>query len=584
MASDVYNTEVKRGIMSTQPTSGKFTPVSTPPNQASHFSVLISSKPTVFLVLFISILILSTSFQSGRNEMVRIESESLIPDFINGLKASLSGSPVRPEAGQGNDSIALYNEVRQFYMLHAFRPAWTSFNHLNSKGASLVVLIENAREFGLEPEHYHRDKLKIILAQLGDKRFRDLHLKNRIELEILLTDAALKMMVNLQGGYISFESALSSPASTGSLPALLFRGIRRGQPVEHILSVQPRFIEYAWLQAATAKFVRSTRLSGDTLVIGRADKDSVEFYNQVKSALVRLGYANKDCEKEELTERLKEFQVHHGLESDGRPGKNTQEALQVTTLYQYRMLALNLDRLRKQDNSDTHLLYVNIPAYKLKVFCGNKLKDSYRVIVGNPKTPTPRLVSKVERVIANPVWDVPTSIAQNEMLPKIKADSGYLRRNRFRLVDRNNKPVNSKQIDINGISNAEFFIRQEAGSDNALGRVKFIFSNPYSVYLHDTPGKTLFSKDARDMSHGCVRLENPEKLAEYLVNTVQSDSTEISGMINKGIRREFNLAVAVPIHISYITCDADEKGNLYFYRDIYGIDEKELADLGRTTE
>jgi murein L,D-transpeptidase YcbB/YkuD len=243
------------------------------------------------------------------------------------------------------------------------------------------------------------------------------------------------------------------------------------------------------------------------------------------------------------------------------------------------MLALNLDRLRKQDHSETHLLYVNIPAYQLKVFRQNKLIDTYRVIVGTPKTPTPQLVSKVERIITNPVWDVPTSIAQKELLPKIKSDSGYLRRNGFRLVDRQNRTVDPQQIDINRISSADYFLRQDASSDNALGKVKFIFSNPYAVYLHDTPGKTSFEKNARDMSHGCVRLQNPEKLAGYLVNEIQSDSTGISEIITKGIHREFNLAVAVPIHISYITCDADEKGNPCFYDDIYGIDAKELAEL-----
>ena len=405
------------------------------------------------------------------------------------------------------------------------------------------------------------------------------HLQNRVELEMLLTDAALRVMVNLHGGYRVIDSTLLSSPWVGNLPGVLFQGIRKGKPIEHILSVQPRFLEYARLQAATVNFVRSTSLSDDTIFIAGAEKDSVEFYNQIKNALVRTGYAHKNSGKEEIIAGLKEFQVHHGLQSDGRPGKNTVEALQTTTLYQYRMLALNLDRLRKQDNSDINLLYVNIPAYNLKVFSRNKIKDTYRVIVGSPQTPTPQLVSKVERVISNPVWDVPTSIAQNELLPKIKADSGYLRRNRFRLVDRNNRTVNAQQIDIDRISNAEYFIRQESSSDNALGKVKFIFSNPYSVYLHDTPGKTLFTKDTRDLSHGCVRLENPEKLAEYLVNVIQSDSTDISGLISKGIRREFNLAVAVPIHISYITCDADEKGNLYFYRDIYGIDEKELAEL-----
>jgi murein L,D-transpeptidase YcbB/YkuD len=400
-----------------------------------------------------------------------------------------------------------------------------------------------------------------------------------MELEMLMTDAAMKLMVNLHGGYRAFDSTLHASAWIGQLPGILMKGIRQGKPVEHILSVQPQFIEYSRLQAAAVNFVRSTSLSDDTLFIAGVVKDSSEFYSLVKDALVRLGYLKGKCETQEIEEGLKEFQRHHGLENDGRPGKNTLEALQMTTLYHYRMLALNLDRLRKQDNSETHLLYVNIPAYRLKVFRQNKLMDTYKVIVGTPKTPTPQLVSRVERVIANPVWDVPTSIAQNELLPKIKADSGYLRRNRLSVVDRHKNTVNAQQIDMDQISTAEYFIRQEAGSDNALGKVKFIFSNPYAVYLHDTPGKGLFEKNERDMSHGCVRLQNPEKLAEYLVNIVQSDSTNIGGMISRGIRREFNLAMAVPIHISYITCDADDQGNLYFYRDIYGIDEKELAEL-----
>jgi murein L,D-transpeptidase YcbB/YkuD len=567
--------------MKTQPTTGNLNPVSTNPNSkpAHHFAEFFTNKPIILITLFISVLTLSTSFQSGRNEMVRIESEYLVPDLINGLKTTLSGTNDPSKAGANSESIVLNNEVRQFYALHSYRPAWTSFNHLNRNGESLIGLIENAREYGLEPVHYHIDKLRAIQLQIEDEKNRSQHGQNRMDLEMLLTDAALKLMVNLHGGYRAFDSTLLSSAWISTLPGILLQGIRQGKPVEQILSVQPRFIEYIQLQAATVNFVRSTSLTDDTLFIAEADKDSAEFYNQVKNVLARLGYAEKNSNREEIVKGLKEFQHHHGLESDGRPGMNTMEALQMTTLYHYRMLALNLDRLRKQDNSDMHLLYVNIPAYQLKVFRQNKLLDTYRVIVGAPKTPTPQLVSKVERVIANPVWDVPASIAQNELLPKIKADSGYLRRNNFRLVDRHNKTVNSQDIDIDRISSAEYFIRQDASSDNALGKVKFIFSNPYAVYLHDTPGRTLFAKDTRDLSHGCVRLQNPEQLAEYLVNVVQSDSTDIGGLINKGIRREFNLAIAVPIHISYVTCVADEKGNLYFYRDIYGIDETELAEL-----
>ncbi len=562
------------------PATGNPNSVPTNPNSkpAGHFAALLTCKPIIFIAVFLFLLVLSTSFQSGRNEMARIESEFLIPELINGLKTSFSEPAVRERTG-ADTGYFLYYETRQFYILRSYRPAWTSFNHLNGNGSSLMDLIENARDYGLEPVHYHLDRLRKLQSRLEDDRIRSQSGENRIELEMLLTDAALKLMVNLHGGYRAFDSTLLSSGWVNTLPGILLQGIKQGKPVEHILSVQPRFIEYSRLQAATENFVRSTSLSDDTLNIAEAGKDSVEFYNQVRSALARLGYAEKHAHKGEIVAGLMKFQQHHGLASDGRPGKNTLEALKMTTLYHYRMLALNLDRLRKQDHSEMHLLYVNIPAYKLKVFRQNKLQDTYKVIVGTPKTPTPQLVSKVERVIANPVWDVPTSIARNELLPKIKADSSYLRRNRFRLVDRNNRTVNSQQIDIDRISSAEYFIRQESSSDNALGRVKFIFSNPYSVYLHDTPGKASFAKDTRDLSHGCVRLQNPEKLAEYLVNAVQSDSTNISGLIDKGIRREFNLAIAVPIRISYITCDADENGNLYFYRDIYGIDEKELAEL-----
>ena len=143
-------------------------------------------------------------------------------------------------AGINNDSIVLYNEVRKFYALHAFRPAWTSFNHLNRNGEKLIGLIENAREYGLEPVHYHINKLREIQLQIEDDRNRSKHGQNRMELEMLLTDAALKFMVNLHGGYRAYDSTLLSSGWISALPALLLQGIKMGNPVEQILSVQPR--------------------------------------------------------------------------------------------------------------------------------------------------------------------------------------------------------------------------------------------------------------------------------------------------------------------------------------------------------
>jgi murein L,D-transpeptidase YcbB/YkuD len=245
------------------------------------------------------------------------------------------------------------------------------------------------------------------------------------------------------------------------------------------------------------------------------------------------------------------------------------------------MLALNLDRLRKKHYSDSALLYVNIPAFRLKILEGNLVKDTFRVIVGNPASPTPILSGRMQRIIANPMWYVPRSITMNEILPKIKSDSNYLARNNFRLLDKNNNLVNAQDINLSQISDKDFdyTVRQNRGSDNSLGQVKFIFSNPYAVYLHDTPGKALFSKDLRAFSHGCVRVQQPERLANYILREINSDTTDFAQLMQKGQHREFNISEPLSIHITYITCEADDSGSVFFYKDIYGIDKKELDDL-----
>jgi murein L,D-transpeptidase YcbB/YkuD len=229
------------------------------------------------------------------------------------------------------------------------------------------------------------------------------------------------------------------------------------------------------------------------------------------------------------------------------------------------------------------MLYVNIPAYRLKIYESNAVKDTYRVIVGNPKTPTPLLTGNMERIIANPMWYVPRKIAVNEILPKLKSDSTYLARNGFKVLDKNHNVINAADIDMNNIKEQDFnyTFRQNRGTDNSLGLVKFIFSNPYAVYLHDTPGKSLFSKDLRAFSHGCVRVQNPEKLAHYILQRFNSDTTDFAALMQTGRHREFTIQASLPIKITYITCEGDDNGHVYFYKDIYERDEKELELLAK---
>jgi murein L,D-transpeptidase YcbB/YkuD len=300
--------------------------------------------------------------------------------------------------------------------------------------------------------------------------------------------------------------------------------------------------------------------------------------DEIKEALLSLGYLTTG-EQQNVNKALQQFQVYHGLHADGKPGINTIEALRKSTLYRYRVLALNLDRMRKRAQSDSSMLYVNIPAYRLTVFDGKKMTGTFKVIVGNPSTPTPLISGDLQMIIANPVWYVPKKIAINEMLPKIKEDSLYLKRNGFQLLDRNYKVVDASKVDMSE-KGFDYTFRQNRGSDNSLGQIKFLFSNPDAIYLHDTPGKQLFEKDIRAFSHGCIRVQNPEALAEEILTSMKSDTASFRQTLKTGQEREFKVTIPLRVQITYITCEADAEGKIYFYKDIYGLDDKELLALG----
>jgi murein L,D-transpeptidase YcbB/YkuD len=527
------------------------------------------------------VLLISTSYQQGPEESNAIEPGYSIPGTVDSLRAVLTGNTPDFRVFIQEENPAMIQSIRNFYFRNGYKPVWTYFNGLNGRATSLLYLFEHAREYGLEPGHYHVSAIRKLQKQLEDKSQGYKQSTIGVDLEVLMTDAAFRFMVNLHAGYRSFDTSLYASVWVAKLTDILLDGIATGNVVANVLSVQPRFIEYTNLRTANEHFVRTNSLTDQWADINYPTKDTVRLQSQIRKTLKTLKYLDNNFYNTDITQALKEFQHYHGLEPDGKPGMNTVEALRQSTLHMYRILALNLDRLRKNQDVDSNLLYVNIPAYRLKVFSGNILKDTFRVIVGHPSSPTPTLSARMERIIANPTWFVPKSITMREILPKIKTDSGYLQRNGFKVLDRNFRTVNYETLNLADISESDFdyTLRQDRGLDNSLGQIKFLFSNPYSIYLHDTPGKTLFSKDLRAFSHGCIRIQNPERLAGYIINELNADSTNISRLIKAGNHHEFNISSTLAIQIMYITCEADNAGKLYFYKDIYGNDKKELEKL-----
>jgi murein L,D-transpeptidase YcbB/YkuD len=224
---------------------------------------------------------------------------------------------------------------------------------------------------------------------------------------------------------------------------------------------------------------------------------------------------------------------------------------------------------------------VSIPDYTVTVRKDGGIIHTTRVVVGKTTNKTPIFSDEIEHIVVNPAWNVPVSIATKEMLPAVRANPGALRgyqvfaliKGRYRAVDP--RRINWRKIDMRKIQ-----IRQPPGERNALGKIKFMFPNPYSVYLHDTPSKSLFAHDRRAYSHGCVRVMDPMEFADALLSEEKDLNAAYLKKLFGGKERTVKLTRKVPVHLTYFTARVDEAGTLQTRDDVYGHDSRIEAGLG----
>lgn len=315
---------------------------------------------------------------------------------------------------------------------------------------------------------------------------------------------------------------------------------------------------------------------GDSSPAVRALKDHMTVYNFVFSDL------ESDRFDEELDEVIKKFQMFNGLETDGICGKATYRAMNISLDERLDIIRINMERCRWLNNDlPEEFLLVNIADYNLYIIRKQQIDYECRVVVGKEFHETPVFTSDIKYVVFNPTWTVPYSIATKEMLPRLKKDPNYLQNRNMTLL-RGNEVLDPLTVDFNQYSQKSFpyTIRQGPGQSNALGLVKFIFPNKYSVYLHDTPSKSYFEKTDRAFSHGCVRVKDPFILAEQLLGDIGYDSEKIAEVINSKKTQNVHLSKPMPVMIMYWTCYLNKiDGRMYFFRDVYGRDKKILAKL-----
>ena len=279
---------------------------------------------------------------------------------------------------------------------------------------------------------------------------------------------------------------------------------------------------------------------------------------------------------QELVKAVTNFQQRLGLVENGEIDSQTLLELNKTVDFRIKQMMINLERLRWVPVVfEPNFILVNIPEFKLHVFENQKLLWETNVVVGKAAKRTSIFKGNISSIVLNPYWNIPNSIINNEILPSLKKNSSYLSRNNMEVL-RGNNVVNAKSINWNKYTkNVPFTIRQKPGKLNSLGKIKFLFPNSYSIYLHDTPSKSLFDRNERDFSHGCIRVENPQKLLFYILQKDKSwTAARVSKILKKNKEYGIPIKPTVPVYIAYFTAWVDSNGELNFRNDIYDLDKK----------
>ncbi len=279
-----------------------------------------------------------------------------------------------------------------------------------------------------------------------------------------------------------------------------------------------------------------------------------------------------------LADSVRHFQARHGLDTDGRVGPATRAALNVSAATRVHQIELNLERWRwlPGDLGERYVM-VNIPEYRLRAYDHGQAVLQMNVVVGKSydDRATPVFSDRMRYVIFRPYWNIPYGIAVKEILPKARANIGYLASRQYQIVKvfgPNAKPLAATQANLDRVEAGDLRMRQAAGPHNALGLIKFMFPNEYAVYLHDSPSEQLFSRTERDFSHGCVRVADPAALAEFvLAGRPEWTPAHIDEALHGGKRQRVNLAQELPVYLIYWTAFVNDDG-VQFRNDLYNHD------------
>jgi L,D-transpeptidase YcbB len=492
--------------------------------------------------------------------------------------------------------------VAEFYRSIGDSLAWTAVGHATPQAIEITGDLENAGAKGLDSADYDGGEWasRIASLQRSDKPAES----ELVEFDVGLTVSVMRYISDLHIGRVDpglFHPGFDIEQNKYDLARFLRDRIIRAPDLRPPLDeVEPPFPAYRRTVAALQEYETLAReYRGQPLPVPAKSVDPGASYSaapQLARLLRLLGDLPANVEIDlsatvyqgDLVAAVKRFQRRHGLEPDGRIGRQTFQELNTPLAFRVEQLRLSLERWRWLPHQFSQPpIVVNLPEFRLHAIDEqNRQVFAMNVVVGKAYGhQTPVFATTIRSVIFRPYWDVPLSIQTRELIPDIRRHPGYLAKHGYEVVDARRRVVSGGEVNqriLAGLRAGTFFARQKPGPKNSLGLIKFDMPNPYDVYMHATPATELFSKSRRDFSHGCIRVEDPVTLAEWVLrNNPGWTAARILEAMNGNETFRVNLEKPIPVLIVYGTAVVSEKGEVQFCRDIYGLDaelEKALAE------